>query len=523
MNKILSIKAQLSSILLGPLLIFQSCTQQKSETNISYRSINLEELTIAQAHKAYETGQYTSEKLVKAYLHRIEQYNRPTGINAFVVLDPKAIETAKELDAEYAETGKLRPLHGIPVVIKDNYHTKGLQTTAGSIALKGFISDLDAFQVKQLKEAGAIIIGKSNMAEWAFSAKHTHSSIAGTTRNPYNLEHVPAGSSGGTAAAIAANFGLIGMGSDTGNSIRGPASHNALVGFRSTLGLTSRHGIIPLILRNDVGGPMCRTVEDATRVLDVVAGYDPNDTLTSYNKGKIAKSYQAFLQKDGLKNARVGVLREVTNEGIHPEIKELLNKAIADMRKLGATVIDAVEIPDFDTLKQDQWCAQFKADIAEHLQEFMKIDSLQTLDDIIEFGQATPYATERLAFFNENLGRFGDRTVPCDDPFTDPKRIAFREAIEDEMNRLELDVFIYPSWNFPPAKITRFAEGYKGDNSQVIAPHTGQPAFNVPMGYTSGNLPAGLQILGRMFDEGQLIKIAYAYEQGTKHRKTPKF
>ncbi len=522
MNTILKIKIRPSAILLCSLLIFQSCAQQKSETNISYKHISLEELTIAQAHSAFESGQYTSEKLVRAYLHRIEQYDRPTGINAFVVLDPKAIDTAKELDAEYAETGKLRPLHGIPVIIKDNYHAKGLQTTAGSLALKGFISDVDAFQVKQLKEAGAIIIGKSNMAEWAFSAKHTNSSIAGTTRNPYNLEHVPAGSSGGTAAAVAANFGLIGMGSDTGNSIRGPSAHNALVGFRSTLGLTSRHGIVPLILRNDVGGPMCRTIEDATRVLDVVAGYDPNDPLTVYSKGKVAKNYLEFLQKDGLKNARVGVLRGVTDEGIHPEIKELLNKALADMRELGATVIDSVKIPDFDTLKQDQWCAQFKADVAEHLQEFMKIDSLQDLDDIIEFGQATPYATERLVFFNEHLGRFGDKTVPCGDPFTDPKRIAFRKAIEDEMNRLELDVLIYPSWNFPPAKITQFEEGYKGDNSQVIAPHTGQPAFNVPMGYTSGNLPAGLQILGRMFDEGRLIKIAYAYEQGTKHRKAAK-
>ncbi len=483
--------------------------------------INLDELTIAQAHDAFRSGSYNAEKLVQAYLHRIEQFDQSTGLNAIVVLNPQAIETAKQLDAEYAKTGELRPLHGIPVIVKDNYHTKGLQTTAGSISLKGFISDVDAFQVKKLKEAGAIVLAKSNMAEWAFSAKHTNSSTAGTTRNPYNLEHVPAGSSGGTAAAVASNFGLIGLGSDTGNSIRGPSSHNALVGFRSTLGLTSRHGIVPLILRNDVGGPMCRTVEDAARVLEVIAGYDPNDPLTEHCQGKVPENYQRFLQKDGLKDTRIGVLRNVTSEGIHPEINALLENAIADMRRLGAEVIDSLEIPDFDTLKQDQWCAQFKTDIAEHLQTFMKIDSLQTLQDIIGFGNATPYGTERLEFFAEHEGRFGDKSVPCGDAFSDPKRVAFRKAIEDEMDRLGIDVLVYPSWNFPPAKIAEFEEGYKGDNSQVIAPHTGQPAFSVPMGYTSGNLPTGLQMLGRMFDEGRLIKIAYSYEQGTGHRKPP--
>ena len=503
------------------LFLLQSCAKQPAEQPISYMEINLAELTIAQAHDAFRSGRYNAEKLVRAYLHRIEKYDQSTGLNAIVVVNPNAIERAKQLDAEYAKTGKLRPLHGVPVIVKDNYHTEGLQTTAGSVSLKGFISEVDAFQVKKLKEAGAVVLAKSNMAEWAFSAKHTNSSTAGTTRNPYNMEHVPAGSSGGTAAAIAANFGLVGMGSDTGNSIRGPSSHNALVGFRSTLGLTSRHGIVPLILRNDVGGPMCRTVEDAARVLEVVAGYDSNDPLTSHCRGKVEKDYQQFLQKDGLKGARIGVLRKVTDEGIHPGINALLEQAIADMRRLGATVIDSFEIPDFDSLKQDQWCAQFKTDIAQHLQKFMKIDSLQTLQDIIDFGHATPYGTRQLNFFNEHEGRFGDKSVPCGDAFTDPKRTAFRKAIEDEMDRQNIDVLVYPSWNFPPAKITAFEEGYKGDNSQVIAPHTGQPAFTVPMGYTSGNLPAGLQILGRMFDEGRVIKIAYSYEQGTGHRKAP--
>jgi amidase len=507
--------------LLSISFFLQNCNEQPTQKPLSYMEINLDELTIEQVHDDFQSGKYNAEKLVQAYFHRIEQFDQSIGLNAIVIINPKAIEIARQLDSEYAKTGKLRPLHGVPIIVKDNYHTKGLQTTAGSISLKGFISDVDAFQIKKLKEAGAIVLAKSNMAEWAFSAKHTNSSIAGTTRNPYNLEHVPAGSSGGTAAAVAANFGLVGLGSDTGNSIRGPSSHNALVGFRSTLGLTSRFGIVPLILRNDVGGPICRTVEDATRVLEVISGYDPDDPITEHSRGKMSENYQQFLQKEGLKGTRIGVLRNVTDEGIHPEINALLENAISEMRKLGAEVIDSIEIPNFDSLKQDQWCAEFKTDIAEHLQKFMKIDSLQTLQDIIDFGKATPFATRRLNFFNEHEGRFGDKTVPCGDAFTDLKRIAFRKGIEDEMDRLGVDVLIYPSWNFPPAKIDAFEEGYKGDNSQVIAPHTGQPAFTVPMGYTSGNLPAGLQILGRMFDEGRVIKIAYSFEQGTKHRKMP--
>ena len=489
---------------------------------ISFQDINLEELTIKKFHEAYRSGEYNAEKLVRAYLARIKKLDQSTGLNSIVVINEHAIESAKELDKEFLKTKQLRPLHGVPVIVKDNYHTKGLQTTAGSISLKGFISDVDAFQIKKLKEAGAIVLAKSNMAEWAFSAKHTNSSTAGMTRNPYNLEYVPAGSSGGTAAAIASNFGLVGLGTDTGNSIRGPSSHNALVGFRSTLGLTSRDGIVPLIMRNDVGGPICRTVEDATKVLEIIAGYDENDPITKHCLGKIPESYESFLQKDALKGARIGVLRHLRDDGIHPEIDSIFNKAITDLKKLGATVIDPLVVPNFDSLKQDQWCANFKTDIAAHLQKFMKIDSLQTLQDIIDFGHATPYGTKQLKFFFDNVGRFGDKSVPCGDPFTDPKRIAFRKAIEDEMDRQKLDVLIYPSWNYPPAKIVNFEADYKGDNSQVIAPHTGQPAFTVPMGFASNNLPAGMQILGRMFDEATIIKIAYAYEQATHHRKAAK-
>ncbi|NER11918.1 amidase [Leptobacterium flavescens] len=481
--------------------------------------IDLNELTVNSIHRAFENGDYNSEQLVNAYLKRVESYN--PQLNALTVINPEALETARLLDKEYKETGVLRPLHGIPLIVKDNFNTKGLPTTAGALALKDFIPEEDAFMVARLLEAGAIILAKSNMAEWAFSPMHSESSTAGTTRNPYNLAHVPAGSSGGTGAAVAANLGTIGLGTDTGNSIRGPSSHNALVGFRSTLGLTSRSGVVPLYLRNDVAGPMCRTVEDAVKMLELIATYDPKDPVTANSKGKIPENYSQFLQKDGLKGARIGVLRTLSENDPDPEISKLFENAISDMRELGAQLIDSVEIPDFDNLRQNQWCNDFRKDIEAYLAEYVKNDTIRTLEDIVRIGSTSEYAVDGLNFFLENSGRSQNPEIECLDPYSDERRIAFREAIEKKMDELELDAIIYPSWNHKPAKIETFAEGYKGDNSQIISPHTGQPAFTVPMGFTSGNLPAGLQFLGRMYDEPTLIKLTYSYEQGTRHRHPP--
>lgn len=480
---------------------------------------NLPELTIADIHRAYQRGDYTSEQLVSAYLARIRAYDQPTHLNSIIIINPEALQTARALDREFKRTGKLRPLHGIPVIVKDNFNTKGLQTTGGSIALKGFKPAVDAWQVRKLKEAGAIVLAKSNMAEWAFTPMHSQSSMVGETLNPYNLDYVPAGSSGGTAAAVAANLGAVGLGSDTGNSIRGPSSHNALVGLRTSLGLVSREGIIPLYSRNDVGGPMCRTVEDAARLLDATAGYDPNDPITVHSQGKIPRSYRLSLKKDGLKGARIGVLRQVSDKDIHPEIKRLFDQAIIDLRRLGAEVVD-VTIPNFDSLRANQWCAEFKADIETYLKTYVKRDTLQTIDDIIRVGGFSDIVRDRLVYQQKNSGRPRQPEIACGDAFTDPLRIAFRRGIEAEMDRQRVDALIYPSWNQPPARVGD-AKGYKGDNSQLIAPHTGQPAFTMPMGYTTGNLPAGLQFLGRIFAEPTLIKFMYAYEQGTNHRRAP--
>ncbi|ARK12629.1 amidase family protein [Fibrella sp. ES10-3-2-2] len=477
------------------------------------------ETTIGAIHQAFRAGTLTSEQLVKSYLARIQAYDQPTKLNSIILVNSEAVATARALDAEFKKTGKLRPLHGIPVIVKDNFNTKGLQTTGGSIALKGFVPTEDAWQVQKLREAGAIVLAKSNMAEWAFTPMHSQSSMAGETLNPYNLAHVPAGSSGGTAAAVAANLGTVGLGSDTGNSIRGPASHNALVGLRTSLGLVSRYGIIPLYTRNDVGGPMCRTVDDAVRVLEVTAGYDPHDPITKNSQGHVPNNYRQFLKKDGLKGARIGVMRQLVDKNIHPEIKQLFDQAIADMKRAGAQVVD-VTIPNFDSLRANQWCADFRADLETYLRTFVKRDTLRTLEDIIRVGGYSDIVRDRLISQQTHSGRPVHPEIPCGDAFTDPLRIAYRNGIEAEMDRLKVDALIYPSWNYPPALVGD-AKGYKGDNSQLIAPATGLPAFTIPMGYTTGDLPAGVQFLGRLFAEPTLIRLTYGYEQATHHRKAP--
>ena len=511
------------------ILLLLSAVGFRPNSNVTV-PINVEELTITQIHAAYKKGAFTSQQLVSAYLERINQLN--PQINAITTLNPQAMAIAKALDEEYKRTKVLRPLHGIPIIVKDNINTKGLATTAGALALKDFVPTEDAFIIDKLVKAGAIIIAKSNMAEWAFTPWHSFSSTHGATLNPYNTEYVPAGSSGGTGASVASNFATIGLGTDTGNSIRGPSSHCSLVGFRTTLGLISRADIVPLNFRNDVVGPMCRSVEDATRVMEIMVGYDPNDPITKYSEGKIPKNYTQFLQKNGLKGARIGVLRElcenvpaasglVGNTGMaDPEVKALFEKAISDLKAMGAVIIDPLTIPDFSNRRKDLVCFDFRGDLEAYLAKYVKNDTIKTLEDIVRIGSKSKSAEARVKAL------LTVRNPNCPDVYTAPRRIAFRKAIEDKMDELKLDAIIYPTWNNKPANINTYNEElkrveYYGDNSQVIAPHTGQPAFTVPMGFTTGNLPAGLQFLSRMYAEPTLIKLAYSYEQGTKHRVPP--
>lgn len=476
------------------------------------------EATIASIHRAFRAGRLTSRELVEAYLKRINAYDQTTKLNSIVVINPHALAEAERLDAEFKRTKKLRPLHGIPVIVKDNFDTRDLQTAAGSLALKGSIPPDDAFQVRRIREAGAIVLAKSNMAEWAFSPMLTESSIAGVTRNPYDLERVPAGSSGGTAAAVAASFGTVGLGTDTGNSIRGPSSHTALVGIRSTMGLTSRDGIVPLYLRNDIGGPMARTVEDAVRVLEVIAGYDPTDPITRASEGRIPKSYAQFLKKNGLRGARLGVFRRyIDAPTTDPEIKALVEKAIADLKAQGATIVDPFDLPNYEELTRNIWCNSFHYDVNNYLASLGERAKYRSLSAIVESGLYAPYIERRL---RDAVRTPAPATPPCLDVYKDPRSIAFREAMLEAMQKERLDAIIYPTWSNPPRRIDDLSSP-AGDNSQILSPQTGFPAITVPMGFTRGNLPAGLTFLGRLFSEPDLIKYAYSYEQATRHRRPP--
>lgn len=504
-------------VLLMILVLVTIGCQSKKEI----QAIDLLELTIAEIHEAYQEEKFTAERLTQAYLDRIAELD--STINSITHINPEAIDKAKALDLEYQKTGKLRPLHGIPIIVKDNINTIGMPTTAGSLALKGYYPEENAFVINKLEDAGAIVIAKSNMSEWAFSPMHTESPTNGTTRNPYNLEFVPAGSSGGTASAISANFALGGLGTDTGNSIRGPSSHTALVGFRTTMGLISREGIVPLHLRKDIVGPMCRSVEDATRFLEVMVGVDSKDPITNYSKDKGQANYSQYLDKKGLDGARIGVFHFFSNYEPEPYMKELFDKAIWDLDSLGAEIIDPIEIPGFMNVVRDQWCAAFREDIESFLDTYVKNDTLKTLEDIIRVGSTSDYSKKRLSEYASSNGRYGDADIECLDVYNDVKSIAYRQAIRMVMDSLQLDAVIYPTWNNKPARIVYYEEEYKGNSSLFISPATGQPSFTVPMGYSDDNLPAGLQFLGRMYAEPTLIKLAYAYEQGTNHRKPPVF
>jgi amidase len=506
---------------LAPLIIAQSKTGPKRPA-APMGQFEVTETTIVETKEALRAGRVTCQQLVEAYFARIRAYDQPTRLNAIVLVNPQALADADKLDAEFARTKQLRPLHCMAVIVKDNYDTRGLQTTGGSLAMKGFVPGEDAFMVRKLREAGAIVLAKSNMAEWAFSPYVTMSSIAGTTRNPYDLDRVPAGSSGGTAAAVAASLGEIGLGTDTGNSIRGPSSHNSLVGIRPTMGLTSRDGIIPLFINNDMGGPMARTVADAAAVLGVVAGYDPADPITKLSEGKRFGDYTQFLDRNGLQGARIGVFREyIDAPTTDVQVKALMEKAIADLKAQGAVIVDPFVIPKFDELTKDIWCGDFQADLNHYLAVHGKNAPYKNLAEIYASGLYLPYIEDDMKQSVDPKPQTpGEQDPPCEDVYQTPRKIAFRDAVLAAMDGDHLDAVVYPTWSNPPRKIGDM-KSPAGDNSQILSPQTGFPAITVPMGFTYDALPAGLTFLGRLFSESALVKYSYAYEQATKHRHPP--
>lgn len=506
------------------LIIFTciSCTHVYEQPLKYKNEFNIIELTIEQTHEALRSENISCERLVRRYLKRIEAYDQSSTLNAIIYINPNAIKKSIRLDKKFYATGTMRKLYCIPVILKDNFDTADMPTEAGSIALKGSLPPDDAFMVKKLRDEDAIIIAKSNMGEWAFSPYNTISSTHGETRNAYDITRVPAGSSGGTASAIAANFGIIGMGSDTGNSIRGPASHLSLVGIRSTIGATSRDGIIPLLLNRDIGGPLMRTVKDTAIVYSILAGFDPADPITKRGIGKIKNDYTKYLRKDGLKNVRLGVLRELYDTSTaDKEVMELMENAIKSLRKAGAIIVDPFQIDNFNQLKDATgFCSRFRFDLKNYLKTLGKSAPVKSLDEIVKRKMFLAHNEDAIKWAMSEKGDPKNQTPPCVDVQGDPRRKKFLDAVITAMDKSNIDAIIYPSWSNPPRKISD-SKSPHGNNSPIIAPHTGQPAITVPMGFTKNRLPLGLQFLARPFDEHTLFQYAYAYEQATKHRKSP--
>jgi amidase len=482
------------------------------------------EATIRQTHAALLAGRVTCRGLVEQYLRRIDMFDKNgPALNAIVVTNPDALKQADAMDQRMKEGGMIGPLHCIPAIVKDNFETIGLQSANGSLALAGYVAATDAFQVRKIKDAGAIVLAKSNMAEWAFTPNETLSSILpGYTKNPYALDRVTAGSSGGTAAAVAASFGAVGLGSDTGNSIRGPSSHQALVGIRSTMGLTSRAGVFPLNLLADIAGPMARSVEDAVAVFQVVVGSDPADPVTAAAASHLPQNYAASLVRDGLKGARIGVLRfAYERDSTDPEIVQVFMRAVEDLKYAGATIVDPGVIEGIGDIRRQQGvgpCMGFKYDLNRFFADRGDKIPMKSLADVVKSRRFHPTVQQRLESAEAGAVN-GPETEACKAEIAYRDRV--RAAVNTAMDTQKIDAWVYPTWSNPPRLIGDLNTP-GGDNSQFFSPTTGFPSIQVPMGYTrGGRLPAGITFFGRAWSEPALIKYAYAYEQATRHRRPP--
>jgi amidase len=484
----------------------------------------VEEASVADIQAAFRAGRLTCRALVERYLRRIDAYDKNgPAVNAIVLVNHRALEEADGLDARFKASGPVGPLHCVPTIVKDNFETAGLQSSNGSLTFEGYVPTADATQVARIKAAGALVLAKSNLAEWAFTPNETVSSILpGYTKNPYALDRVTAGSSGGTAAAVAASFGAVGLGSDTGNSIRGPASHQALVGIRSTMGLTSRAGVFPLSLLADIAGPMARTVADATAVFQVVVGEDARDPATAAARGRTIPPYAAALRRDALRGMRLGVLRQAyERDTTDPEIVEVFMRAVEDLRRAGALVVDPAVVVGLDAIRRQPGvaaCRGFKYDINEFLAARPGQVPVADLAAVVKGGKFHPTVQRRLEQAEQGAAN-GPDTPECKAEIT--YRDQVRAAVLKTMDDLRLDAFVYPTWSNPPRLIGDLNTP-GGDNSQFFSPTTGFPSVQVPMGYSRGGLlPAGITFLGRPWAEATLIGAAYSYEQTTRHRRPP--
>jgi Asp-tRNA(Asn)/Glu-tRNA(Gln) amidotransferase A subunit family amidase len=479
--------------------------------SVHAQAFEVAEAAIADEQKAMAEGRITSKALVQAYLVRIAAFDhRGPALNALITLNPNALGQAEALDRERAAKGPRGPLHGIPVIVKDNYSTADMQTTAGTMALLGFVPSSDAFQVRKLREGGAVIVGKSNLHELA-SGITTVGSAFGQTLNPYDPARNPGGSSGGTAAAIAASFAAAGMGSDTCGSIRIPASVNNLVGLRPTKGLSSISGIVPLSSTQDVGGPLARSVADLAVMLDATAGEDPADAATHLQPGRARPKFVDALEAGALKGARIGILEPLFGDASDDqEVIRVVRASIEDLKNQGATAV-SVPMPELMAALNGSSVidTEFKEDLANYLATHGN-PPVHSLEEIVRGGLI--HASLE-AVMNTRLASKGRDSREYQ--IAVAKRAAIQQTILKLMEDQKLDALIYPTMRRKPARI---GEPQGGSNCQLSA-STGFPAISMPAGFTGDGLP--VELLGRAWDDAKLVSYAYAYEQAMHRRRAP--
>ncbi|MEO7021567.1 MAG: amidase [Ktedonobacteraceae bacterium] len=493
----------------------------------------LEEQSISELQEAMTAGTLTARSLVEMYQQRIQalDQNGP-ALRSVLEINPDALAIAEALDEERRIQGPRGPLHGIPILLKDNIATADhMQTTAGSLALLGSQPARDAFVAHKLREAGAVILGKANLSEWANFRSTTSSSgwsaRGGQTLNPYVLDRSPCGSSSGSASAVAANLAAASLGSETDGSILCPAAVCGVVGIKPTVGLTSRAGVIPIAHSQDTVGPFGRTVTDAAILLGAITGVDERDPATQESAGKFHTDYTRFLKRDGLKGARIGIARQVYF-GYHPKIDRAANAAIEQMREMGAVIIDPANIPSakqMSTSKSEETVLLFelKADLNTYLAELVS-SPVRTLAEIIAFNEA--HAQEELPYFGQEHFLQAQEKGPLTDPdylaaLAENQRLARQEGIDAVMDEHQLDALVMPTLSLPCRIDLVNGDHFAGACTQPAA-LAGYPAISVPAGFIFG-LPFGMTFMGRAYSEATLIKLAYAFEQGTKARHAPEY
>jgi amidase len=491
----------------------------------------LDEITIDDLQKAFQSGQYSSRSLSEKYLARIAEIDKAgPRVNAVIELNPDALQIADALDQERRSKGPRGPLHGIPVLIKDNIDTSDrMNTTAGSLALLGSRgAPNDAFVAAQLRKAGAVILGKTNLSEWA-NIRSSHSTSGwsgrgGLTRNPYALDRNPCGSSSGTGAAVSANLCVAGVGTETDGSVVCPASANGLAGLKPTVGLVSRSGIVPISHSQDTAGPMARTVRDVAILLGVMAGADPQDPVTADSQGKVSPDYTKFLDPAGLKGARLGVVRKYC--GFNDAVDQLMDTIIREMKRAGAEIVDPADIPTigkFDESELTVFYYELKADLAAYLARRGNT-SVKSLKDVIEFNERNrdremPYFGQDIFLKSEQKGPLNTKEYL--DALALNQKLSRAEGIDFIMDKFKLDALVAPTAG--PAWLTDLINGdHAAGGSSSAAAVAGYPNINVTAGYLWG-LPVGISFFGRAWSEPTLLKIAYSFEQLTKARQKPRF